>query len=143
MSFTFDPALASPTSRIRQRLGDTDATNVEIQDETIAYYLTVRGGSELAVAYQLALDCAAKYARLVDVTVDHQLTKASQAATAYTKLAERLAGELRNESIGANSGGFVGVLVAGIDDNTGPFDVETLPPAPLYNWPTPPAASVQ
>ena len=140
MAFTFNPALAQPRDQVRQLIGDTDVNNFDIHDETIDAYLLTKP-SVLAVAYQLAVDLTAKYAHLVDVTVDHQQTRASQAFANYTKLAERLLAQLMRESAIDGGSGFAGVGCFGV--GTGPaegysgWDYPGLPPicSPFPPWP--------
>lgn len=105
---------------MRQRLGDTDSTNVEVPDETITAYIN-QSLSVIKTAARLARDLAAKYARLVDSENDRQTQKASQAFAQYTKLADQLDSEAATESApagaGAGSAGVdVGGAVRGCDD---------------------------
>lgn len=126
MAFTFDPTLSSPRDRIRQLIGDTDSTHPQIPDETIDYYTGV-DSVELSVAYKLALDLAARYARYPQITVDHQMTNAVQISANYRALAAELLTQLRNGSAGATEDQ-PGIVVTGIGDCRGPYDVWTLPP---------------
>lgn len=121
MAFSYNASLNTATSRVRQLLGDTSTPKHEVEDETIAAYLATTR-SELATAAQLAEDLAAKYARAVDTTHDHQSTYASQAMQQYLKLAERLRARMA-ASPGATSSGFSGVFVGGIDDCRTPIDM--------------------
>lgn len=123
MAATFNANLADPISKVRQKIGDTDTTNVEVQDETITAYLTEKGGVVLQVAHQLALDLAAKYARYADTTVDDQLTRFKHVYDNYIKLADRLGKEIAALApTSPASAAQPGIYVGGIGDCRGPLD---------------------
>lgn len=126
MTFTFKTDLSSTRDKVRQLIGDVDAAHVEIQDETIAAYVISIGDSALAVAYQLALDLAAKYSRIVAVTLDHQTSHGEQIASNYRKLAESLYAQLKQAGTGSTADNS-GIFATGFGDFTGPYDVPTLP----------------
>lgn len=126
MTFTFNPALSSPLDRVRQTIGDTDSTSVELPDETINAYLTQMGNSVLQVAYQCANDLAAKWSRFVEITVDHQTSRGQQVADNYRKLAAALWTQIQQEGGGATED-TPGIWSTGAGDLTGPYDVWTLP----------------
>ena len=125
MTFSYNPNLADPISRVRQTLGDVDTATHDAEDETITYYLSAYP-SELQVALVLCRDLMAKYAKLVDVTVDHQTTRASQAYQNYKNLAMQLEARLAATG-GVPLGAFVGVMVTGQGVDLGPWDVPTYP----------------
>lgn len=134
MTATFDPSLSNAVSQVRQYLGDTTVNDAdvppEVQDETITAYLATK--SVLSAAAQLARDIAAKYAGMVDITVDHQLTKASQRYAQYMALALYLEDKARQATTLSDQGSS-GIMVTGVGDCRGPFD---LPPgAPIIAWP--------
>lgn len=124
MTATFNPDLSNDISKVRQYLGDTDTARPQIQDETITAYRATL--SILRTAEQLANDLAAKYARMADVNVDDQLTKASHLMAHFTALAARLgataaAAELAAATTDA-AAAYPGIVVAGIGDCRGPLD---------------------
>lgn len=130
MTATFDPSLSAPLDRVRQLIGDTAVTlarDVEVQDETITAYLTVQNGNELRVAWLLAGDLMAKYARQVEIAVDHQTSRADQAFAQYRLLREMLGERLKEAQTADPSIGFTGVFVGGLDDSRGPFDYPAAP----------------
>ncbi len=114
MAATFDPSLATPKDRIRQRLGDTDTASALIQDETIAAILAIPTG-ETATAARLARDLSAKFSRDVDFTVDGQGQRNAQRAEAFRLLANDLAREAALETPPTSSGGIAtgGIIVTG------------------------------
>lgn len=127
MAFTFNPDLSTPRDQVRQRIGDTDSTDVELQDATIDAYLTMMANSVLNVAYRCATDLMAKYARQVEVTVDHQTTRANQAFEAYKTLADAILLDIRQAAAGATET-YPGIWMTGSGDHSAPYDkVPTLP----------------
>ncbi len=62
MTFTFKPDLSDDLSRVRQRIGDTDVSKPQLDDETINAYLG-EPKSVLETAYTCAIDLSARYAR--------------------------------------------------------------------------------
>lgn len=113
MTFSFNINLADEVSQVRQWLGDTDSTNVELQDETIQAILT-SGLSVIKTAARCARNLAAKYARLVDSENDRQSQKASQAFKQYTSLAQDLDSQALQQMAPAGAGaGTAGIDVGG------------------------------
>lgn len=112
-------------SQVRQQLGDTNTDEVEVQDETIKFYLAKFNDNVLQVCYQCAKDLQAKYARYADVTVDDQLTRFKHIYDNYTALVLRFSREIAaagGSSAGAASGLPDGIAVGGIGDCRGPLD---------------------
>lgn len=129
MTATFDPTLANPLDRVRQLIGDTEVSkprNVEIQDETIIAYLAANSQNELRVAWLLACDLMAKYARQVEIAVDHQTSRADQAFKQYSQLKQMLEDRMRSTSKASDTG-FSGVFAGGLDDDRGPYDYPAAP----------------
>jgi hypothetical protein len=119
MTATFDPELADPKDRIRQRIGDTDPASAQVQDETIEAYL-LSGLSELGVARQLCLDLAAKWATASTVTLDDQQQRAEGVYKHYIDLAAQI-GKLMAPPTG--QGSVAGsIIVGGLNDTRGPLD---------------------
>jgi hypothetical protein len=121
MTFTFDPTLSTPLSRVRQHVGDTTAPG-EVADETITYYLGLPK-SELASAAQIAWDLAAKYAKVVKVVVDDQSVDPGKISENYVAMAKRLEGQAADVPSGSNPAAFGGgIIVTGIGDCRGLID---------------------
>lgn len=115
MTFTFNPTLADPLSRVRQHVGDTAAPG-EVADETIIYYLGLPK-TELAAAAQVAWDLAAKYAKVVKVVVDDQSVDPGKISENYIAMAKRLEGQASDVPTGADPAAFGGGIIAtGIGD---------------------------
>lgn len=133
MAFTFDPALSSPRDRVRDLIGDTDPDNVEVQNETLDYYLSVNSDAVLPVAYRVALNLAAKYARIVEVTVDHQTTRGQQIADNYRKMAAEFLTEMSRSNSAATLS-IPGIFVGGLNSDGSLKDCEAgydLTPLPM------------
>lgn len=116
---TFDPTLAAPLDRIRQRIGDTDPARAQVQDETITAYLGL-GFSELRAAQRLCLDIAAKYAPIGDIALDRQLSKTSQIYDHYIQLAADIGAEMAKATPASSA--TPQMIVGGIGDRRGPLD---------------------
>ena len=110
MTFSFDPTLSNDISKVRQRLGDTEADNPLIPDETIEAYLATL--SVLKTAARLARDLSAKYARLVSSKGDQQETTASDLYKHYKDLAITLEREAAAEQPPTNAN-FSGISLDG------------------------------
>lgn len=87
-SYSGNPA-SSPTDEVRFLVGDTDKATPLLQDEEIDYTIGVRG-SPLGAAAELARALSAKFARLVDSSVDSTRFSFSQRTKAYADLATAL-----------------------------------------------------
>lgn len=111
MGFSFSPDLSDALSRVRQYVGDVDATDYVVEDETITAYLT--GRSDLAVAAQVARDLASRFARKIDSTVDGASQRNSQLYAHYLQLADSLDRQAGAQVQAATQGGFTGVGVYG------------------------------
>lgn len=105
MAWTYDPALPTDKDRVRFLVGDTDTTWQQLQDEEIAYLVAQRSDVQLAAA-DAARGLAAKYARQVDTSNLSLSVSASERATAYYELADRLeANSLRTSGAQMFAGG--------------------------------------
>lgn len=89
MTFTFNPSLSTPLSRVRQHIGDTTEAGAQVEDATINAYLG-QGMTELAAAARLCWDLSARYAGRPDIDVDNQLQRFSQVSKQYAALAMKL-----------------------------------------------------
>jgi hypothetical protein len=128
MAATYSPSLSDPLSKVRFEIGDvgkgdgTFPNPAEIDDATITSLLTLNADVVLRAAASAAWSLAAKYASMVDIDVDNQLTRASQRYKQYSDLAKRLderaaAGVPPNAV--AVSGYEAGPMVTGIGDTRG------------------------
>lgn len=114
--WTYDAAPDSSTDNgrkdtVRLLVGDTDASEPQLQDEEIAFFLAESSNSVYGAASIACRSLAAKYARMVDVEVDQNgmNSKFSQMQKAYDALAIRFERESKKRSA---SGG-LGVPAAG------------------------------
>lgn len=142
MAATYSPSLSNEVSQVRQWLGDTGngagafPQAAEVQDETIQAYLD-QGCSVLRAAARLARDLSARYAKMVDVDVDDQLTKASQRYKQYKELAASLDALADAEAAGGDTNSapvYVAPLVYGVGDMRGPLDPRDASGNPV-EWP--------
>lgn len=123
---TFNPALSTDRDKVRQKIGDADVADAQVQDETIDAYLNAYSQSPspvLKTAHQLCLDLAAKWARYGTVTIDDQQQRAENTSKAYLLLASTIADEMRDTAASASS--FGAIMVGGLDDCRGPIDAYT------------------
>lgn len=90
MSWTYDETTlaTSARNRVRLKLGDTNASNQQLQDEEIDLLLS-ETGSETAALVAAAQALAAKYAPSVDKWVGDLKILASQRHRAYLDLIEK------------------------------------------------------
>lgn len=129
MANTFSPDLSDQISKVRIEIGDVGnglgafPKAAEVADETIEYFLSLPL-SPIRAAARVAWTLVAKYASMVDVTVDHQLTRASQRYAQYLGLAKRLDALAASGTLDATptSSPNDGPIVLGIGDMTGPVD---------------------
>ncbi|MEN6621476.1 MAG: hypothetical protein ABFD50_08015 [Smithella sp.] len=91
MTWTFggDPQ-NSLTDQVRLLIGDTDSSDQQITDETISWLLSIRNNDTYAVAIQLSRNLMAKYARMVDSSIESVRESASQLMDHYKVLASQL-----------------------------------------------------
>lgn len=110
MTFTFNPTLATPLDRIRQRIGDTDTASAIFQDETINSVYATKAMNELRTAAQLAYDAAARYARVTEVTVDHQTSRGDILSASFRKLGDALTAEADGLHQPPGTSGYSGII---------------------------------
>lgn len=89
MTFSYDENIGDDVSEVRLILGDTDSTDVLLQDEEIDFFLTDEGSVEGAAA-RGAEAIAAKFSRRADVSIGDYSEKLNQVADHYFKLAEKI-----------------------------------------------------
>lgn len=87
-TYSGDPS-TSNTDAVRFLVGDTGPVNFEMQDEELAYLLTINS-SPLSAAAAAADALCARFASQVDELTGDIQRKCSQRAEAYGKLAEKL-----------------------------------------------------
>lgn len=110
-TYTDSPNTTTPEGRrdaVRVLVGDTISTDQQIADEVVAFALEQSGDEVYEAGAIIARSLAAKYARLVDTTVEDVETKYSQRRDVYMSLARDL--EAQAEKYGASS---LGIPVAG------------------------------
>lgn len=116
MTFTYakNPGTETPAQRkdsVRLLVGDTDYDDKQLEDEEIFFSLSTASNDIFAAGAICARLIAAKYARLVDTTVDETGIRAryDQRQKSYSDLAVRL----DNQSKQYGVGGTLGVPAAG------------------------------
>lgn len=85
MTWTFNETLSTDLDRLRFLIGDTDATDQQLQDEALTFLLTEEGGLYPAAA-AACRSLVAHYARRVDVSNAGASLAASQRVEHYTRL---------------------------------------------------------
>lgn len=95
MAWNYDPAQlgTSTLMQVRFEVGDTDSTDQQLQDEEIAYVLTIENGV-IGAAARCCETLARKFARLADHNLGPAGVKASQQFEHYSKLAKELRGKI-------------------------------------------------
>lgn len=116
MTYTYgrNPGTTTPAQRkdsVRLLVGDTDENDKQLEDEEIEFFLSQASNDVYAAGAIAARTIAAKYARLVDTTVDETGIRAryDQRQKAYSDLATML--DKQSKSYG--SAGSLGVPSAG------------------------------
>jgi len=99
---------------VRLLVGDTDTSDQQLQDEEILFFLTQTSDDVYLAASISASTIAAKYGRLVDVTLDNSNIKASysQRQKNYLDLSrklERKANRFGSKSLGLPDAGGLSV----------------------------------
>jgi hypothetical protein len=91
MTWSYDPTQLgeSQVYQVRLKIGDTDTSAQQLQDEEIQYWLDSEVSVD-AAAYQAALALAGKYTRKVDKAVGDLKISYSKIAQQYKDLAEVL-----------------------------------------------------
>ena len=89
MSWSYNPACATPKDQVRLFIGDTDTTDQQLQDEEICFLLAARPDSTMAAA-DACRQLAGKYSRQADFSNLSLRVAASQRSKAYLELAYEL-----------------------------------------------------
>jgi hypothetical protein len=108
VSWTYDETLLATSElfQVRLKLGDTDTSDQQFQDEEIQRFLTEAGSVDGAVQ-RAARALASKYSRNVDKWVGDLKILASQRARAYRELAESLTGTASTHRVPSAGGIYV------------------------------------
>ena len=130
MTWTYDATNLGTTTdaerldAVRFLIGDTNTNDQQVQDEEIAFALDQNGSNIYATAAWVAKGIAAKFARLVDVELDGQLSESySQLQKHYGDLASELDYQAKSISggLGFAAGGLSKATMKTVRDNTDRF----------------------
>lgn len=89
MAFSYTPGGTGDINAVRLRLGDTNPSDIQFQDEEITLLVTLEGSAD-AAALAAAQALAFRYAKEVDKWVGDLKILASQKAKRYQELYESL-----------------------------------------------------
>lgn len=117
MSFNYDVALSTAKDQVRFLIGDTDATDPQLEDETIIAVLTSIEPNYARAAVLCCRAIAALYSRLDDRRSEEQQESASQKAKAYLALATTLELKASRTGIIPYAGGISVADKQSVDDN--------------------------
>ena len=113
MTFTYDvddlgtTTASGRRNAVRFLVGDTDSTDVQVQDDEIAFALAQSGDNVYEAGAYCCRAIAAKYSRRVDTELDGALSASySDLHAHYMALAENLESESKKQSgLGIKAGG--------------------------------------
>lgn len=91
MTWNYSDTLATDLDKVRDLVGDTDAADQQISDESILQELAIAGSNMLLAASRVARKLSARYARRVTTSVGSYSESMSDLYTHYKDLAESLA----------------------------------------------------
>ena len=115
MGWTYDPRILVSRDAVRLAIGDTDSTDQQLQDEEIAYLLTLQP-VPLAAAITACKRLAARYARQANERTADESFDASVLSQHYRDLATALRDDLlrgATGAVGGSSTGQAGLVYAG------------------------------
>ena len=127
MAFSYDETTLNTTTAsgrlnaVRLLVGDTNHLDAQAQDEEINFSLDQSGNNVYAAASWVAKVIAAKYARLVDVELDGQLSESyNQLQKHYGDLSSELEFQAKSVSgsLGFAAGGTSKSRMSTVKDNT-------------------------
>ncbi len=127
MAFTYDETdLGTDTASgrlnaVRLLVGDTNSADVQLQNEEIVFALAQNGDNVYSSAGWVARTLSAKFARLVDVELDGQLSESySQLQKHYGDLSSELEYQAKSisGSLGFAAGGISKARMETVKDNT-------------------------
>lgn len=103
-SYSGDPS-NSTLDEVRYLIGDTESTDMQLQDEEINYHLAQNNGSAVNAAIDACEGLVAKYARKVNREVGDLRIESERLMDHYIKLAKRL---MSKRSMKGATGIFIG-----------------------------------
>jgi len=127
MAFSYDETTLNTTTAsgrlnaVRLLVGDTNHLDAQAQDEEVNFSLDQNGNNVYAAASWVAKVIAAKYARLVDVELDGQVSESySQLQKHYGDLSSELEYQAKSVSgsLGFAAGGLSKARMSTVKDNT-------------------------
>lgn len=104
MTWSYDTGLSGTKDQIRLLIGDTDATDPQLQDEEITFIASQESGIYRGAA-QCAFNIAAKYTRQVTRSFGGRSDQLSQLATQYRTLGKELLAKAAKKRISVYAGG--------------------------------------
>jgi hypothetical protein len=122
MTWSYTGPSHSDNDEVRFLIGDTDTTDQQITDEEITYLVT-REGSVFGAAVEACKSIAAKYARLVDKSVDGLSISFSQLQAHYSALSKTLSSKSSAKNATPYAGG-----ISVTDRNTDEADSDRVKP---------------
>lgn len=100
MAFTYDETdLSTALAKVRTLISDVDSTDPLLSDEVINFYLSEASDNIYTAAYLAANSIQAKFARLVDTSIESVSVKYSQKATQYAALAKDLKAQAEQQEV--------------------------------------------
>ena len=126
MTFTYDvddlgtTTASGRRNAVRFLVGDTDSTDVQVQDDEIAFALAQSADNVYSAAAYVCRTIAAKYARRVDTELDGALSASySDLHSHYMALAENLESESKKQSgLGIKAGGLSKASISVVRQDT-------------------------
>lgn len=126
MTFTYDSSAIDTTTSAGRRnavrflVGDTDSTDVQVQDDEIAFALTESSDNVYEAGAYCCRAIAAKYSRRVDTELDGALSASySDLHAHYMALAETLEAESKKQSgLGVKAGGLSKAAISVVRQDT-------------------------
>lgn len=100
MTFTYDETdLSTNLAKIRTLISDVDSTDQLLSDEVINFYLSEASDNIYTAAYLAANAIQAKFARLVDTSIESVSVKYSQKAAQYAALSKDLKSQAEQQEV--------------------------------------------
>jgi len=126
MTFTYDvddlgtTTASGRRNAVRFLVGDTDSTDVQVQDDEIAFALTESSDNVYEAGAYCCRAIAAKYSRRVDTELDGALSASySDLHSHYMALAENLESESKKQSgLGIKAGGLSRATISVVRQDT-------------------------
>lgn len=126
MTFTYDvddlgtTTASGRRNAVRFLVGDTDSTDVQVQDDEIAFALTESSDNVYEAGAYCCRAIAAKYSRRVDTELDGALSASySDLHSHYLALAENLEAESKKQSgLGIKAGGLSKATISVVRQDT-------------------------